>query len=91
MKFVQINLHNGIASIATLCQQFASGMADVALIQEPWITRGQIRGLTNSGGTGFSVVSESKATSCISVKNHIHELPFSEFCSRDAIMVRISC
>jgi hypothetical protein len=67
MKFVQINLHNSKAAMATLCQQFAYGMADVALIQEPWTTRGQIRGLTNSGGTGFSVVSESKARSCMSI------------------------
>jgi hypothetical protein len=33
--------------MVTLCQQLAKGMADVALIHEPWIYRGQIRSLTN--------------------------------------------
>jgi hypothetical protein len=43
-KFVQINLHHSKAAMATLCQQLAEGMADIALIQEPWIYeyRGQI-------------------------------------------------
>jgi hypothetical protein len=56
MKFVQINLHHSKAAMATLCQQVAERMADIALIQKPWIYRGQIRGLTNVMGTVFSVV-----------------------------------
>jgi hypothetical protein len=59
MKFVQINLHHSKAAMAVLCQQIAEGMADVALTQEPWIYRGQIRGITNSGGTIFSVVQKA--------------------------------
>jgi hypothetical protein len=50
MKFIQINLHHSKAGMAVLCQQLAEGIAAVALIQKPCIYRGQIRGLTNSGG-----------------------------------------
>jgi hypothetical protein len=42
MKFVQIKLHHSKAAMAVQCQQLTKGMADVALIQEPWIYRGQI-------------------------------------------------
>jgi hypothetical protein len=49
----------------------AEGKADVSLIQEPWIYtyRGQIRGLTNTGGTIYSVAPENNARPCIYVRN----------------------
>jgi hypothetical protein len=37
------------AATALMCWKLALGMADIALIQEPWVQGGQIRGL---GGTG---------------------------------------
>jgi splicing factor 45 len=76
--------------MATLCQQLAEGNADVALIQETLLHKGQIRGLTNTGGTVYSAVPENNARSCIYVRSHINALPLLEFCSRDATMVRIT-
>jgi hypothetical protein len=64
-------------------------MADVALIQEPWAHRGQIRALTSSGGTIFSVVPDGNARSYIYARDHINALPLLELCSRDATTVRI--
>jgi splicing factor 45 len=90
MKFTQINLHHSKAATAVLCQQLAKGMADAALIQEPWIYRGQIRGLTNSGGTIFSVAPEGNARSCIYTRNQINALPLLELCSRDVTAVRMT-
>jgi hypothetical protein len=90
IKFVQTNLHHSKAAMATLCQQLAEGNADVALMQEHWIYRGQIRGLTNTGGTVYSVAPENNARSRIYVRNHINALPLLEFCSRDATTVRIT-
>jgi hypothetical protein len=46
----------------------AEVMAYVALIQKAWVYGGQIRCLTNSGGTVFSVVHKSNARSCIVAK-----------------------
>jgi hypothetical protein len=65
-------------------------MADAALIQEPWIYSGQIRDLTYSKGRVFSVTLSGDVRSCIFIKNHINALPLSEFCFRDATMVRIT-
>jgi hypothetical protein len=76
--------------MAALCQQLAEGKADVALIQEPWLYKGRIRGLTNTGGTVYSAAPENNARSCIYVRNQINVLPLLEFCSRDATTVRIT-
>jgi hypothetical protein len=70
MKFLQINLHQSKAATATLCQQLAEEKADIALIQEPWIYKGQIRGLTNTGGTVYSAVPSNNARSCVYIRNH---------------------
>jgi hypothetical protein len=52
-KFVQINSHNSKAATTVLYWQVTVGIADVALIQEPWIYGGQTRGSTKSGETIF--------------------------------------
>jgi hypothetical protein len=90
LKFLQINLYHSKAAMAALSQQLAEGKADAALIQEPWLYKGQIRGLTNTGGTVYSAAPENNARSCIYVRNHINALPLLEFCSRDATTVRIT-
>jgi hypothetical protein len=50
---------------------------DVALIQEPWLYKGQIRGLTYTGGTVYSVAPDNIARSCIYIRNYINALPFA--------------
>jgi hypothetical protein len=90
IKSFQINLHHSKDDTATLCQNQAEGKADVAFIQEPWIYRCQISGLTNSEGTVHSAGPENNARSCIYVRNHIDALPLLEYCSGDATKVRIT-
>jgi hypothetical protein len=46
----KMNLHHSKAAMAVLSQQLTEGMSDVALVQQLWIYRGQIGGLTSSGG-----------------------------------------
>jgi hypothetical protein len=72
------------AVTAALCQQLAEGMAYVALIQEPYIYRGQIRGLTSSGGTICSVAPHGNARSCMYARNDINVLLMLKLCSKDA-------
>jgi hypothetical protein len=90
MKFLQINLHHSKAATATLCQQLAERKVDIALIQEPWLYKGQIRGLTNTGGTVYTVVPGNNTRSCIYIRNHINALPLLELFSRDTTTVRIT-
>jgi hypothetical protein len=90
IKFVQINLHHSKAASANLCQLIAEGKVDIALIQEPWVYKGQVRGLTNSRGTIYAVAPSKNSRSCIYIRNHINALPLLEFCSRDTTTVRIT-
>jgi hypothetical protein len=83
IKFVQINLHHSKVVSANLCQLIAEGKVDIALIQEPWVYKGQVRGLTNSGER-FMLL---HPRSCIYIRNHINALPLLEFYSRDATTV----
>jgi hypothetical protein len=71
-------------------QQLAEGKADIALLQKPWTYRGQVRGLTNSGGTIYSVAPEKNARSCIYVRNYINDLSLLKFRCRDSTTVRIT-
>ncbi|PNF28303.1 hypothetical protein B7P43_G05453 [Cryptotermes secundus] len=90
MKFLQINLHHRKAATAALCHQLAEEKAHIALIQEAWIYNGKIRGLTNTGGTGYSAVPSHNARSCVYIKNHVNALPLLELYSRDTSAVRIT-
>jgi hypothetical protein len=51
--------------------------------------QGQVRGLTNSGGTFYTVAPGVNSRSCIYIMNHINALPLLEFCSWDTTSVRI--
>jgi hypothetical protein len=90
MKFFQINLHHSKAATAALCQRLAEVKADVALNQEPWLYKGQVRSLTNSGWTVYSATPEGNVRSHIYVRNRINALPLLEFCSRDTTTVTMT-
>jgi hypothetical protein len=47
--FLKINLHHSKDAKATLGQQLAVRKVDAALVQEPWLYKEQISGLTNTG------------------------------------------
>jgi translation initiation factor IF-1 len=64
--------------------------ADIALIQKPWVYKGQVRVLTNSGVTIYAVAPGKNSRSYIYIRNYNNVLPFLEFCSRDATTVRIT-
>jgi hypothetical protein len=63
-------------------------MADVAIIQEPWMYWGQLRDLMKSGRTVYDIQWQCKVLHF--VKNHINALPLLEFSSRNTTTVRIT-
>jgi hypothetical protein len=77
-----MNLHHGGSVPPTCCEH-----ADAAIIQEPWIYGGQIRGSVSSEETSF-VTSKENAKSCIYVRNNINVPPLLELCYRNTAMVR---
>jgi len=54
IKVVQINLHHSRAASALMCKKLLVDNIDVALIQEPWLSRGKIRGLRCKGSSIIS-------------------------------------
>ncbi|XP_047999786.1 uncharacterized protein LOC125236912 [Leguminivora glycinivorella] len=89
LRCVQINLQHNKAATALLARQLKSDKFDIALIQEPYIYKGEIRGLNGTGGTILYICSESNMRTCIYVKTGIDAMLLNAFCSRDLTTVKI--
>lgn len=74
--------------MALLARELNSQKYDIALIQEPYLYRGQIQGLGKTGGTIFNHRVANVRT-CVYVRNGIDAIPLHSFCSRDLTTVRI--
>jgi hypothetical protein len=61
---------------------------DVALIQEPWIYKGTIRGLKEVGGELIYSRYTQKPRTCILIKKGFQILPLTHHCSRDLTAVK---
>jgi len=62
---------------------------DVALIQEPWIYKGDIRGLKKVGGELIYSRYTQNPRTCILVKKGFQILRLMNYCSRDLTAVKI--
>ena len=87
----QINLQHSKAATALLCRSLAAQQADVALIQEPWVYRGHVRGLTGTGGQLFSGLSEEgrPCRAAVWVAQTLVAVQLPQFCSRDQVAVAV--
>ena len=89
IKLVQINLHHSRAASAFMCRKLLPDNIDVALIQEPCISGGEIKGLRCKGGSIISLNSD-KPRPCIYVKNSINSMENLSFCSRYVTTMEVS-
>ena len=87
LKVLQVNLHHSRAASAALC--VAMRNCDVALIQEPWIYKGEIRGLKEVSGELIYSRSIQHPRTCILVKKDFQILPLMHHCSRDLTAVKL--
>jgi hypothetical protein len=62
---------------------------DVALIQEPWTYKGEIKGLKEVGGELIYSRSTQNPRTCILVKKGFQVLPLMKYCSRDLTALKI--
>ena len=65
------------------------GKIDIALIQEPWVNKGLIKGFSKVGGIIISPTNEYIPRTCIYVRNIVNAMPLLEFCSRDLTTAKI--
>lgn len=89
LRCVQINLQHNKAATAILARQLKSEKFDIALIQEPYLYKGVIRGLGGTGGTLSFFCPDNNMRTCIYVRNGINTMPLNAFCSRDLTTIKI--
>ena len=89
IRCVQINLHHCKAATALLERQLKLNKFDIALIQEPYIYKGAIRGLGGTGGTIYQHCSTNDMRTCIYVRNGLNAMPLYNFCSRDLTTIKV--
>lgn len=80
---LQANLHHSRAASASLCRNFMQGNFNLPLVQEPWISQGQVAGLADAKGTIICCKDINYPITCILVKRGLHCFPLVELCSRD--------
>ena len=88
-KVLQANLHHSITATAQTRKWLEVNNTAVALIQEPWISRGRICGLSNLGGKLITGMYLDKPRTCIYVSKNIQAQPLTEFCSRDVCAIKL--
>lgn len=87
IRILQANLQHSKSASAELT--VAMRRFDVALIQEPWVYKGKIRGLSGIGGELIYSRSADVPRTCIIVKRNIKTLPLINHCSRDLTTVKM--
>jgi len=83
MTVLQVNLHHNWA--ASVALSVAMRNCDVALIQEPWTYKGEIKVLKEVDGELIYSRSVQYPRICILVKKDSQILPLMHQCSRDLI------
>jgi hypothetical protein len=87
LRVLQVNLHHSRAASTALCT--AMRYCNVALIQEPWTYKGEMKGLKEVGGELIYSRSIHHPRTCILVKKGFQILPLLHHCSRDLTEVKI--
>jgi len=91
IRFLQGNLQHSKSASAVLAQSIAEERAPlVALIQEPWVYQGAIRGLSTKKGSLYSGGSaEESPRACIVASKNLDILPLPQLSSKDAAAVQL--
>lgn len=92
VKIVQVNLHHCKAALAALQKYMLEKDIDFALIQEPWVFKGKIRGLNVSGDHELLTLDHEHPRACLVAKKKLNFLPLWGLCCRDLMvnMMRIN-
>lgn len=84
---VHINLHHSKAATAALRKVLET--CKVALIQEPWVFNGQVRGLSEAGGELIYSKSDQTPRACIYINRNLNYTPLTHLCCRNVAAVKI--
>ena len=87
MKFLQANIHHAKAASDTFCSTFCANKISIGLIQEPWVSRGKICGLSSGKCKLLYDHTTQVPRAAIMVDANIRFLLLSEFCSKDQVAI----
>ena len=90
IKCIQANLHHAVAASNMLCCKFAEDSITMALLQEPWIRNGTIKGLNINGCKLIYDGSSPNPRSAIVIKTNVNFLCLTEFTTADLVSVLLS-
>lgn len=88
LKVIQINLHHSKAASATLCHLCIKNNIDIALIQEPWVHKGRVRGL-NMKSSKIIYNPQGIPRCAIVCNSNLKVFPLNNFISRDFVAVSL--
>lgn len=89
LKAIQVNLHHAKAASDVLCRRFTKEVLDFALVQEPWVHNGTIKGLNLREGKLLYTKDHCRPRAAILIRNNkIKYLLITEHCSQDLVAIR---
>ncbi|KAL1446330.1 hypothetical protein WDU94_005475 [Cyamophila willieti] len=89
MNVVQINLHHAKAASATFTKLILERNIKLALIQEPYVVKGRVAGLSACNGNVIYDVSSPKPRTCIYISKEVQYLPLWNYTSDDMTVVKL--
>ncbi len=93
LEVIQINLQHSRSASAILCRCLAklqtSGVPVIALIQEPWIYKNQVKGLSSLGGQILRGAPRARVRACIYVSKGLDMVFLPHLSSSDISAVEV--
>lgn len=87
LEVVQINLHHSTSASLDLIKYIADNEVDVALIQEPWLVKGRVKGLGMDGYRLYTPQTQGKVRTCIVARKNINIFPLTSYSNGDLTTV----
>ncbi|XP_072392208.1 uncharacterized protein [Diabrotica undecimpunctata] len=89
VTIIQYNLQHKKVATATLCRRLDVKEDAIALVQEPWIIKTKITGLSSLNGQIFSLPSNQQPRTAIYVPRKIKASLMAQFCTSDVTAVKV--
>ncbi|KAJ3655388.1 hypothetical protein Zmor_014521 [Zophobas morio] len=91
INFIQINLQHCRMATTVLCRRLDKMQNTIAIIQEPWIVKSRIAGLSNLNGTVVSGTTIESPRTCVYIPRKIKAVLLPQVSSRDVTAVNVKC
>ncbi|KAJ3652637.1 hypothetical protein Zmor_018585 [Zophobas morio] len=89
INFIQINLQHCRMATTVLCRRLDKMQNTIAIIQESWIVKSRIAGLSNLNGTVVSGTTMESPRTCIYIPRKIKAVLLPQVSSRDVTAVNV--